>query len=454
MDNLTETILGPFIETGARGFNRKESSLREIGIAESIYRLMEPISVEDPVRSNYRELWLKIPRGAIESAATFEEFEEIATWEEMPYTEESWYSWFEDWYPHLEYWHRVWVNADHWQDVDYLSLGIDNYRIVEKSDRKPVEYEREGSLECLYALEKLVEKTMLDVSTGKYEQFVQDNIPHSFRWGLINRREWWDVTESASWLGRSDMEDKEASILADLLRRQKPWEEFDRIESLTTGHYFEALKNAYKAAGYEFSESAERRRNEEYGWDNSRPIRPYNGVDYTSFEDGRAWYFRFGDARDRSLIELDQDSDNALKGWLEGKKRFGLDHNFEIFVGRGCSRVHCNPVFDELGWALEMYGSITWHAADMARVWRSFNEAGIPCYMHSAAELADALEGKDMLLVTPAYESADYLRGEHFGHEISTAIYLGEKHKNELIPLIEWQPVETVRLKKSFDEGS
>ena len=33
-------------------------------------------------------------------------------------------------------------------------------------------------------------------------------------------------------------------------------------------------------------------------------------------EDGRSWYDRIGDARDRSLLEIDQDSPKAFRAWF------------------------------------------------------------------------------------------------------------------------------------------
>lgn len=127
-----------------------------------------------------------------------------------------------------------------------------------------------------------------------------------------------------------------------------------------------------------------------------------------------------------------------------------FDHNFEIFMGRGCSRVHMNPHRDERGWYCCMWGSVTWHASDMARVWEAVNNAGIPTFVYDADALADALEGKDWILIVPKHLSCDYIRGLHYGREIRTAIPLFEDYRNAVIAATEWQEPEIPQLAESL----
>ena len=201
-------------------------------------------------------------------------------------------------------------------------------------------------------------------------------------------------------------------------------ESFGGIPSLSAGRYFELLKSAYQLTGYDLEKES------------------YFGY---SKDDGRAWYCRFGDARDQSLLEIDSDDPEAFRSWYEDKRQH-LDHNFEIFQGRGCHRVHLNPSFDERGWHLSMWGSITWHGADMARIWRFMNESGMPTYQYDATELADALTGEDYVLVMPTHTSIDYVRGEYFGNTISTAIHLPYENWEPIAQVTQWQPVEVATL--------
>lgn len=79
-------------------------------------------------------------------------------------------------------------------------------------------------------------------------------------------------------------------------------------------------------------------------------------------------------------------------------------------------------------------------------MWHHMNSWGLPVYLHDADAVADAIEGLDYVLVAPRHKSVDYVRGEHFGERISTAVHIWEEYSAEIIEKTHWQPIDIPRL--------
>ncbi len=170
--------------------------------------------------------------------------------------------------------------------------------------------------------------------------------------------------------------------------------------------------------------------------------------------DPRAWYHRFGDDRDDALYEIDQESEDALRDLVAPDSH--LNHGFEVLRGRGCTRVILVPsVAEGGGWRLRMHGRFDAYSFEMARMWRKLNEIGIPTYLYNADALADRLEGVDWVLVAPRHEYVDYLSGsEKFGRKVGSAIHLWEEFERDLVPAVEWMPLEAPELSETQEPRS
>lgn len=418
---LFEPILQHVKERGGswldpeRGDERTETLA--VMLCEALERL-EPISEEN----SYREVWIVVPRGSPDDWATFEDYK---TWyrddEGSEPTKEQWLEEWSSWFPKSEYWHLLGCR----EDDGWITIGLDNRIILQTSPEEKSAWRNEPLEEALCGLTEKAAEAIASIEEGSYGQQIEKNLPLERRYGLVKRAELWKIDD---WyrMGFTGLTKQDADRLAKKLVSQGEREDIGRIPSLTTGRYFSLLKEGYQICGYENDRESLRHR---------YPV-----------DDGRSWYDRFGDSRDDTLLEVDPDDPEAFTEWY-ASKAWGLDHNFEIFQGRGCHRVHLNPYFDEAGWYLSQAGSITWHGADMARIWEHMNDAGIPTFQCEALELASALKGEDYVLVMPSHVSTDYARGEYFGRHIVTAIHLPEENRDAIASIIEWQPIEMPKLR-------
>lgn len=425
MKELYEPLVDHFRWNPHDPFNPRRGDGQTDKAVQKLYQALLPIESDPNLKNEeYRELWFTLERGEPSDWSTYEEYCEEALWDSgETASREAWLREWESWFPKKTYWHLLRCN----RYKDWITIRIDDSIIVQTSPDEKAPYHDELLDKLLMGLVHKARNVVDMMRTGDYEPWVKRCLPYERRYGIIQRGALWKATGHAfdeDW----DICPAEATTLAESLRSQPVEQKVGRLSSLCTGQYFSALKAGYEAAG----------KQNDRDWFGDIPA-----------EDGRAWYARFGDARDHTLLELDPQSPEAFEKWYENKRRgVGFDHNFEIFHGRGCSRVHMNPHRDELGWYCTMWGSITWHASDMARVWRTVNEAGIPVYVGDARALADALLGEDWVLIVPRHLPCDYTQGSYYGHEIRTAIHLfdDDEHGEAIIAAAEWQEPKLSRL--------
>lgn len=379
--------------------------------------------------SNVRSLWFRIPRGTIDEWMSVEEYREYAEMYDEAEEEvaaarlREWSGWF----PEEEYWHTLTTNTeDGWAIV-----VIDDRVAIEARPDKVMQYENPRLQNHLERIRACAAELVAIAADGTYRRLIEESLPPRCHFGFIKRKTWWDR------LGKEDLFDDakvgqdEAAELAELLRAQPEREDIDRLPELCARQYFDALKGAYIAAGY-----------------------TYDGkFNYCQLpeDDSRAWYVRLGDARDESILKLDQDSCEAFAAWFDDKRFF--NHTFEILQGPSISRVYLYPSHDERGWCFTLTDSITWRAADVARIWRYLNGIGFPTHVYNAGDLANALLGEDDLLVVPFNESIWHRGTEHFGRHAVTCVHLPEEGAEAILGDIEWvdEPVPELIAREEAD---
>lgn len=422
---IHEPLFDYFRWTANDPFHPRRSDDQTDQAVQRLYQAFLPIASSSKREDEeYREVWITLDRGNPEDWCTFEQYcEEPLNGPSTTPTREAWLEEWEWCFPEETYWHLVSCN----RYEEWITICVDGNLIIQTSPEEKARYHDSRVDKLLYGLAEKVEHAVRLMRTDKYAQWLRDALPFERRYGLIQRKKMWGATEGSfdkNW----NISAQEAEKLAEMLRAQPSKREIGRLPLLTTGKYFEALRLGYQATG----------RSNDRAWIND-----------ISAEDGRAWYARFGDARDPSLLDIDPQSADAFETWYSTNlHRF--DHNFEIFMGRGCSRVHMNPQKDEQGWFCCLWGSITWHASDMARVWEAVTNAGMPTFICDSNALANALTGEDWILIVPKHLSCDYIHGRHFGREIRTAVPLPDEHRDAIVAATDWQEPEIPQLAESL----
>ena len=393
-----------------------------IAASWALLRAMEPIASTSN-EQEARHIWVRAPRGEIDDWRSFEKWaEDQRAYEDNDHpTEEGWRQEWLGWFPNEYRWHRV---STH-RDGEWLLVAIDGDIVMQVSPEKKERWDSEERAAYIGLLAQVAEETVDAIRNGTYASFVNNGLSYDLRWGFMRRNVFWQVAGVDARQFGGDMPREEAEELAALLRAQPDREEMPRLPELSIGQYFRALREAYIAAGMTLDQPSWVR------WDSSDP---------------RAWYSRFGDDRDDAILTIDQESPDALRELFTSGHSF--NHTFEVIAGRGCSRIFLSPHLEKDGsWSLALHGHLTFHADQVARMWRRLNEIGMPTYLWEADALADLLLGEDWVAIVPKFRSPDYMWGTtEFGRRIGLAIPLWDEYRDELIAHAEWMPPELPRL--------
>ncbi|NGM18233.1 hypothetical protein GMI70_09575 [Eggerthellaceae bacterium zg-893] len=382
-------------------------------MARDILRMMESFPPKEK-NSRMRSLWFCVKRGEPDDWLTLDEYRDYAELYDEPLEMvnarrlEEWQQCF----PYETYWHEISSNAED----GWMILVIDNRVVIEVAKGEEDAWDNPRLHETLRKLRASIGLVLEKACREDYEEYLSKELPMRCRHGFIKRSDYWEICGKDNCYDDAKMGDEEAQILAAELRGQQAKENIPRIPSLCARDYFSILKDAYMAAGYH---------NDTKGLRSAAPP-----------EDGRAWYERFGDARDEVILTMDQDSPEAFSELHSGDHFF--NHTFEILAGSSVARVYLYPRPGETGWLLSLSGSITWHSADMARIWHHLNKTGTPVYLSDADDVARALLGEDDLFIVPFNESIWHRGKSHFEREVISCIHFPEEDAKEVIARAEW----------------
>ncbi|MBR3691047.1 MAG: hypothetical protein IKL97_08145, partial [Eggerthellaceae bacterium] len=289
---------------GNRPFGREA----EWRIARDILRMMESFSPKEKT-SRVRSLWFCVKRGDPVDWMTLDEYRDYAELYDEP-AEMVNARRLEDWqqrFPDETYWHKITSNAED----DWMILVIDDRAVIEVAKDEEAAWDNPRLRETLRKLRASIGLVLERACRKGYEDYLNEELPMHCRHGFIKRSDYWEICGKEDCYDDAKMGDDEARTLAAELRGQQAKEDIPRIPSLCARDYFRILKGAYMAAGYH---------NDSKGlWSAAPP------------EDGRAWYEHFGDARDRSILTMYQDSPEAFRELFSGDHFF--NHTFEIFAG-------------------------------------------------------------------------------------------------------------------------
>lgn len=405
--------------SGASAYNARYSQ-QLIEAVWSIHEALAPLAPRQD-KPFLRSIWVPVSRGRIEDWCYFEDFRN--DWErESLKGEPSEQEWREEWsriYPDEEMWHEISISSDE----GWLTLLVDGRVCIQINPGvEPSQWEDESLGNALDNLASSAAAMVEKVRDGSYAQLLDARLPYRHRFGFIKRKLFWSITGDEGRRLGGKMDKEEAATLSELLSEQRDEGDVGELDELSMAQYFNALKEAYESAGFE---------NDMDSWRGFQE------------DDPRAWYCRFGDARDDQLFDIDQESPVAMRDLFLSKPSF--NHGFEALAGRGCTRVYITPVLSgSTGrWHLSMHGRFDGYADAVARMWNSLNEQGMPTHLHNADALRDILLGNDWVMIAPEFVYADYLSGRiEFGRRVGIAVHLWEEYADDLVRNVEWMPLD------------
>lgn len=360
-------------------------------------------------------LWFKTERGPIEAFGDFEEMKsygEVETYEEFENLWKMLYPDEEDWYC---------FDALYDEEINYRAIFMKNRQIIEYADEieataypynisEFTEWLLESLKECIDMLEK-----------GTYNEYVRNNLPAKLRTGTILLKDYWDIIPEYRYAHQKEISNEEIEEYLENIKEQveNPDKKFtDKIPEMTANKFFEYCALGYKANNYD-------------------------GCDLPPEKQ----YRRHADGRDGGLFDIDPDSPQAFRTWIEGNTYYGC-HPWEVCRGGNSTHIDLYVNDYDDGYTLTIAGSSSGRSTEAVKFYNALKKKGLPVYIVHAEEIAARLKEEEKIGIVPEGIIPRYCESWFPDETIIDFMNLpyDEEDGKRIADKAVWQPIKEVEL--------
>ena len=457
MKDLAEyKLVAPDIDRLLNCFER--GFLNPSAPSEDLCRTMEPLfeAMRDlvPLKKNNeaKAIWVTIPRGTIEDFGSYEDMLECGDVEDREEYEQYW---LEE-YPEPVCWYELVIAEAFQKDGSRLfrAVHFGNKPIVNARFDHDDKYKKiwaigreEAAIELCSLITEAVRESMNKLREGTYNNFVEANLPYSFRTGVIPRSVLWERKPEWKEEDLEGLPEETIDVFRTLLNNGANDKGYiGRLRRMTANDFFHACAIGYKACGYEGTE-----------------LPP---VDQ---------YFLHGDGRDEGLSGrgdglnagpgIDFNDPEAWDEWYFHREQCG-GHPWEVCRGGNSTHVDLYDRYDldckyrtgkiqedEYRQRLLVSGYYflvrgTYRAAEAVRFYTALSAAGLPVVLDDADNIMSRFDGTGYVGIVPHSVPAKYCKDlfpEKYG-DIIDFIHVYEEEIENFGDAIEWLPAEKAGL--------
>lgn len=355
-----------------------------------LFRLTDQM---DPVgRDNRREVWIIARRGSAEEYRPY--YDEDASEEELVDA-------MQEQYPLEEYWYKV-VTVHHTdcRRGEYFGVFLNNRCFLTINDPNA-----DGNpLNAKELIDWLIQETkgVLDkLRNGTYNAEVQENLPVDYKYGVISRKDYWNIYPEERDAYRSVFIEKQ---IVDFLSCGNAFYEDGTpphcLPHITVREFYEACAICYRAIGME---------PKSHCWfeDSDEEHQRYGGVT------AKELYYMFADGRDDGMSKVPLDDAAAFEEWLEQKGphyEFNGHHPWEIlpsYSTEDSGHMYVGKAPDSYYFSLS--GSSKTRSREIICCFLALRAAGLPVRLHEGNKMQARLEETDMIGIVPEGRTTRYV---------------------------------------------
>ena len=460
MKDLAEyKLVAPDIDRLLNCFER--GFLNPSAPSEDLCRAMDPLfeAMLDlvPLKKNNeaKAIWVTIPRGIIEDFGSYEDMLECGDVEDREEYEQCW---LEE-YPEPVCWYELVIAEAFQKDGSRLfrAVHFGNKPIVNARFDHDDKYKKigaigreEAAIELCSLITEAVRESMNKLREGTYNNFVEANLPYSFRTGVIPRSILWEREPEWKEEDLEGLPEETIDVFRTLLNNGANDKGYiGRLHRMTANDFFHACAIGYKACGYEGTE-----------------LPP---VDQ---------YFLHGDGRDEGLSGrgdglnagpgIDFNDPEAWDEWYFHREQCG-GHPWEVCRGGNSTHVDLYVMHDRYdldfkyrtgkiqedeyrqrllvsGYYFLVRG--TYRAAEAVRFYTALSAAGLPVVLDDADNIMSRFDGTGYVGIVPHSVPTKYCKDlfpEKYG-DIIDFIHVYEEEIENFGDAIEWLPEEKAGL--------
>ncbi len=374
-------------------------------------------------RDNRREFWITAKRGSIEEFRQY--YDEDATEEELAEA-------MQEQYPQEEYWCKfVSVHHTNCRKGEFFGVFLNGKPVLSMND--PCEDENPfNAIELIDWLIQMTTSVLDKLRAGTYNAEIKEQLPDGYKYGVISRREYWDIYPEDRADYRSAFKEWQ---IKDFLHCK---DEFsvdyipeNCVQYMTAREFYEACAVCYKAVRMEqrvhfpFKDSKEEHLH-------------YNGTT------PKELYYMFADGRDDGLSNVPLDDDAAFAEWWNQKGpyyEFNGHHPWEILPSGSVEySMHLQVMKSPSGFYYGLSGSTFHRSKDTIHSYLVMRKAGLPVKIYDGLKMAARFEENDMVGIVPQGRSTSYI-DRIMQYEIMDAVHLSDEESPERVEAKAiWQP--------------
>ena len=389
--------------------------------------LMELFRLTDQMasvgRDNRREFWISAKRGTPEEYRPY--YDEDATEEELVAA-------MQEQYPQEEYWYKV-VAVHHTdcQRGEYFGVFLNNRCFLTIND--PNEDGNPFNAKELIAWLIQETKGVLEkLRNGTYNAEVQKNLPADYKYGVISRKDYWNIYPEERDAYRSAFTPQQ---IEEFLQCKEEFAEDYMpprcLLHITAHDFYEACAICYRAIEMEPKSRCGLE-------DSDEEHQRYGGVT------PKELYYMFADGRDDGMSKVPLDDAAAFEEWLEQKGlyyEFNGHHPWEIlpsYSTENSGHRYMGKAPD--GYYFSLAGSSKVRSGEIIRCFLALRAAGLPVRLHEGNEMQARLEETDMIGIVPEGRTTRYVYSiMEYNFLDAVHLYDGDKPEQVAKKAI-WQP--------------
>lgn len=375
---------------------------------ELLNKIIDEMKKLTPIADNgCRELYIVADKGSIEAFGDYEENKEyfdIDTFEEY---EKIWQSY----YPKEKYWYHI--RSIEVEDNGYKAIDINYHRLYEAAphlNQGGFEYDIYEFAEWLY---DAVKDCIKQVEAGTYMSFVENNLDVVHRTGTILRKELWELNPDDKEEFFEGLSEEDISEFISLIEEQKK-EKY--LPTMTANEFYNYCSIGYKAMGYDIGAMSPKEQ-----------------------------YYRFADGRDDGLGEIDGDSTEAFKDWMEDDSKWG-GHPWEVCRGGNSTHISLFVHKDKNGYALALEGSSYGRTTETIKFYLALIRNKIPVYLWDAINIVERVRGNEKVGIVPQCVLPAYCHSMFPDEDIISFYNLPYENTKEVADKCVWQKIREIKL--------
>jgi hypothetical protein len=268
-------------------------------------------------------------------------------------------------------------------------------------------------------LEK-VEEMIGYLKSGRYNEYVDKNLPYSKRFGKILREDYWRIFPEEKEGHLKNIDRDEVASFTALMKKQPENDPAARLPEMTADLFFDVCRLGYEA-------------------------NDYKGIEKST---SKELYREHADGRDEGLLTLDGSSAEVFDKWYHDKTHYG-GHPWEVCRGGNSTHISLYVCHDEKGWWFTLSGSSLGRLVETVKFYLALVKQGIPVFLRDGSGLAGMLTGMDYIGIVPDRIFPRYCSSLFPGEEMLDFMNLPWENRAQIEKAATWYPLKEVHLSRN-----